>query len=112
VKSVSSVAQALDDELGDRNWGWDYGLMTRQYFGGLLRSLESVKPLLAPGAHFVIITGESAHAGILVPVPDITAELGRMAGYEATEVRVLRTRRSSSHKFGLKESAVILRRDK
>jgi hypothetical protein len=110
VASVAGVAKALDEELGDRNWGWDYGLMTRQYFGGLLRSLEAVRPLLAPGAPFVVITGESAHAGILVPVPDITAELGRMAGYEATEVRVLRTRRSSSHKFGLKESAVVLRR--
>lgn len=111
VKSVAKVAQALDDELGDRNWGWDYGLMTRQYFGGLLRSLEAVRPLLAPGAPFVIITGESAHAGILVPVPDITAELGRMSGYEAAEVRVLRTRRSSSHKFALKESAVVLKRE-
>lgn len=111
VKSVAGLAQALDEELGDRNWGWDYGLMTRQYFGGLLRSLEAVRPLLAPGAPFVVIIGESAHAGILVPVPDITAELGRMAGYEATEVRVLRTRRSSSHRFGLKESAVVLRRD-
>ncbi|HEX8231702.1 MAG TPA: DNA methyltransferase [Chloroflexia bacterium] len=111
VKSVADVARALDEELGDRNWGWNYGLMTRQYFGGLLRSLEAVKPLLAPGAPFVVILGESAHAGILVPVPDITAELGRLAGYEATEVRVLRTRRSSSHKFGLKESAVVLRRN-
>jgi SAM-dependent methyltransferase len=111
VKSVAGLAQALDEELGDRNWGWDYGLMTRQYFGGLLRSLEAVRPLLAPGAPFVLIIGESAHAGILVPVPDITAELGRIAGYEATEVRVLRTRRSSSHKFGLKESAVVLRRE-
>lgn len=111
VASVAGVAQALDEELGDRNWGWNYGLMTRQYFGGLLRSLEAVRPLLAPGAPFVVIIGESAHAGILVPVPDITAELGRLAGYEATEVRVLRTRRSSSHKFGLKESAVVLRRE-
>ena len=110
VQSVADVARALDDELGDRNWGWNYGLMTRQYFGGLLRALEAVRPLLAPGAPFVIIVGESAHAGILVPVPDMAAELGQLAGYEATEVRVLRTRRSSSHKFGLKESAVVLRR--
>ena len=110
VESVASVAKALDDKLGDRNWGWDYGLMTRQYFGGLLRSLEAVRPLLAPGAPFVLIIGESAHSGIMVKVPDITAELGQLAGYEALEVRVLRTRRSASHGFELKESAVILKR--
>lgn len=111
VESVANVARALDVKLGDRNWGWDYGLMTRQYFGGLLRSLEAVRPLLAPGAPFVLILGESAHSGILVKVPDITAELGQLAGYEASEVRVLRTRRSSSHSFGLKESAVVLKRE-
>ena len=40
----------IDDKLGDKGWGWDYGRMTRQYFGGLLRALEAIKPMLAPGA--------------------------------------------------------------
>lgn len=111
VASVARAANAIDERLSSRNWGWDYGRMTRQYFGGILRALEAVHPLLAPGAHFMIITGESAHAGVLVPVPDITAELGLLAGYTPTEVKVLRTRRSSSHGFGLKESAVILKRE-
>lgn len=111
VASVAQAASAIDERLSSRNWGWDYGRMTRQYFGGILRALEAVHPLLAPGAHFVIITGESAHAGVLVPVPDITAELGRLVGYTAKEVRVLRTRRSSSHGFELKESAVVLKRE-
>jgi hypothetical protein len=41
-------------------------------------------------------------------VPDLAAELGVMAGYNHPQVRVLRTRRTSSHNFGLKESAVVL----
>jgi hypothetical protein len=109
VDSVREVARLIDDRLGDRGWGWDYGRMTRQYFGGLLRAMEAVRPMLAPGAPLVMIVGESAHAGVLVPVPDLTAELGRLAGYTNSEVRPLRTRRSSSHGFRLKESAVVLR---
>jgi hypothetical protein len=108
VTSVAKIAAEIDDKLGDKGWGWDYGRMTRQYFGGLLRALEAIKPMLAPGAKLVLIIGESAHAGVLVPVPDLAAELGNLAGYTHPEVRELRTRRSSSHGFGLKESAVVL----
>jgi len=109
IPSIRNIAQAIDDKLGDKGWGWDYGRMTRQYFGGLLRALEAIKPMLAPGASLVLILGESAHAGILVPVPDIVAELGQIAGYGKTDVRSMRFRRSSSHSFSLKESAVILK---
>lgn len=109
VASVENVAQAIDDKLGNRGWGWDYGLMTRQYFGGLLRALESIKEMLAPGATLMMVLGDSAHSGIHVPVTAIAAELGRIAGFGKSEVRVLRTRRSSSHGFSLDESAVVLR---
>src|SRR5205823_9293986 len=73
IGSIKAVAQAIDDKLGDRGWGWDYGRMTRQYFGGILRAMESVHPMLKPGANLVLIVGESAHAGVLVPVPDLVA---------------------------------------
>ncbi len=108
IPTIATVSKAIDDKLEDKGWGWDYGRMTRNYFGGLLRAMESVKPMLAPGAKLVLILGESAHAGILVPVPDLAAELGKIAGYDHAEVRVMRTRRSSSHGFSLKESAVVL----
>jgi hypothetical protein len=65
--------------------------------------------MLKPGASLVMILGESAHSGVLVPVPDLAAELGKLAGYTHAQVRPLRTRRSSSHQFSLKESAVVLR---
>ena len=108
VQSIREIAQRIDDKLGDRGWGWDYAHMTRQYFGGILRALEATRAMLNPGAHFVLVVGESAHAGVLVPVPDLIAELGELVGYHREEIRVLRTRRSSSHTHGLKESSVVL----
>ncbi len=111
VSSIKAVAQAIDDKLGNRGWGWDYGRMTRQYFGGVLRAMESIHPMLKPGARLVLVLGESAHSGILVPVPTLVAELGELAGYRQEAIRVLRTRRSSSHSISLDESAVVLRRE-
>ncbi len=108
VQSIRRVAGSIDERLGGRGWGWDYGRMTRQYFGGLLRAMEAVRSMLAPGAHFVMILGESAHGGVLVPVPDLAVELGRIAGYRSGHVRTLRMRRSSSHAFSLRECAVVL----
>lgn len=110
VASVERVAKEIDEKLGDKGWGWDYGLMTRQYFGGLLRALESIRGMLAPGANLLMVLGDSAHSGVHVPVTTIAAELGHLAGFSRSEVRVLRTRRSSSHGFSLNESAVVLRR--
>lgn len=110
VASVENVAKEIDDKLGNRGWGWDYGLMTRQYFGGLLRAMESTREMLAPGASLLMVLGDSAHSGVHVPVTTIAEELGLIAGFCKSEVRVLRTRRSSSHGFSLNESAVVMRR--
>ena len=110
IQSVMDIAGQIDEKLEGKGWGWDYGRMTRQYFGGLLRAMDSISRMLAPGTPLVMILGESAHAGILVPVPDIAAELGQLAGFTQPEVRELRTRRSSSHNIKLKESAVVLRK--
>lgn len=108
VQSVQQVAEELSAKLRGRNWGWDYPFMTRQYFGGIYRVLQGVKELLRPRAKFVLITGDSAHHGIHVPVTTITGELGERVGYRLVDIEVLRERRSSSHNFTLAESAVIL----
>lgn len=114
VKDVASIQQIVIDlkEMHkDKNWGWDYSYMTTQYFGGMMRVLRSTYPLLRPGAHFVLIVGESAHSSIKVPVPEILAELGERVQYKCEAINTLRNRRSSSHSYELRECEVILRRE-
>lgn len=110
IQSIQKIAASLKEAHQDKKWGWDYAFMTTQYFGGMLRVLKAVKPLLKQYARFILIVGESAHSGIKVPVPDIVAELGERAGYRFEEINVLRRRRSSSHNYDLCESEVILRK--
>ena len=110
IGSIQNIADSLREAHKGKNWGWDYAFMTTQYFGGMLRTLRTLKPLLKRHAPFVLIVGESSHSGIKVPVPDILAELGELAGYTFEEINVIRRRRSSSHSHELCESEVILRK--
>lgn len=110
VASIQQIVTSLKEVHQDKNWGWDYSYMTSQYFGGMLRVLKSVYSLLRPGGHFVMIVGESAHSGIRVPVPELLGELGERASYSCEAINTLRSRRSSSHSFDLRESEVILRK--
>jgi hypothetical protein len=108
--SIQSVAQKLREKHKGKNWGWDYAYMTTQYFWGMHRVLENVWSHLKPDGRFVLIVGESAHSGIKVAVPAIIGEMGETLGYRLEEIRVHRVRRSSSHEFGLEESAVVLQK--
>jgi|DewCreStandDraft_2_1066082.scaffolds.fasta_scaffold01114_3 excisionase family DNA binding protein len=110
VQSIQRIATRLREVHHDKNWGWDYAFMTTQYFGGMLRVLRAVKPLLKRHARFILIVGESAHSGIKIPLPEILAELGERAGYKFAEINILRRRRSSSHRYDLCESEVILQK--
>ncbi len=111
VASIQRIVIDLKEMHKDKNWGWDYSYMTTQYFGGMMRVLRSTYPLLQPGAHFVLIVGESAHSSIKVPVPEILAELGERVQYKCEAINTLRSRRSSSHSYELRECEVILRRE-
>ena len=110
IASIQKIIQKLKEVHKGKNWGWDYPFMAAQYFGGMLKMLINVNTMLKPGARYVIVTGESSHSGVLVPVPDITAELGHLAGFDIDEIVTHRIRRSSSHTHGLRECSVILKR--
>ena len=108
VAAIQQIAGRLREAHAGKNWGWDYAFMTTQYFGGMVRMLRAVRPLLRPGAAFVLIVGDSAHSGVKVPVPDLFGELGERAGYHLRAINVIRRRRSTSHQFDLCESEVVL----
>lgn len=99
---LAAVTTSIGDKLNSRVWGHDPALAVRQYFGALLRTLESTKPLLEKGAPLVLILSDRVVYGVPVPVPAITAELACIAGYSRTETHPLRTGGA------LPESAVVV----
>jgi DNA modification methylase len=109
-ESVQKVANAVEEALSDRKWGWDYPRMIREYFGDMYLSLESFKEVLKPGSYALLVVGDQTYKQIVVPVGQILVEIASDLRYEAASLELLRIRRSTTHKIPLREEIVILKR--
>lgn len=109
-ESVQKVANAVEEALSDRRWGWDYPRMIREYFGDMYLSLEAFKEILRQGSYALLVVGDQTYKQIVIPVGQILVELATDLRYEAADLEFLRIRRSTTHKIPLKEEIVILRR--
>jgi len=110
-KDIMRLSEALEEKLRGRKWGWNYPRMVTEYFGGMVRTLRALQRRMEKGGRVIIVVGESAHYGILVDAPRVIGTLGKKSGFTLEDIETLRYRRCSSHKFHLKEAAVILRKD-
>ena len=106
--SIRKVADSIREALVDRNWGWDYPRMIREYFGDMYLCLREIHPLLANGAHFLLVVGNQTVKGVLVPVGDILIDMAEHIGYRNCRKELLRTRRSTTHETPLPEEIVAL----
>jgi DNA modification methylase len=109
-ESVQKVANAVEEALSDRKWGWDYPRMIREYFGDMYLSLESFKEVLRPGSYALLVVGDQTYKQIVIPVGKILVEIAGDLRYEAADLELLRIRRSTTHKIPLKEEIVILKK--
>jgi hypothetical protein len=62
----------------DRKLGATMG----HYFRDLGKHLDGMRKILRPGAHYVIVVGDSTLAGYPVPTHHLVASLGRRAGFD------------------------------
>ncbi|MCS6910235.1 MAG: hypothetical protein NZM11_06655, partial [Anaerolineales bacterium] len=65
-----------------------------KYFVDIAQHLQSVKPVLSPGADLFYIVGNSKFYDTLVPVEKLYAALMAQAGFEHISIRPLRKRNS------------------
>ena len=90
--------------------------MLRGYFEDLYLSLRALRIHLEKGAICAFVVGNVRHAGIMVPVDEILAQIGEQAGYSFMEAWVVRLRGNSAQQMGrfgrepARESVVFLRR--
>jgi hypothetical protein len=91
--------------------------MLQGYFEDMYLTFKALYQHLLPGAVVAFVVGNVRHAGVMVPVDVILAEVAKQAGYTKEIVWVVRLRGNSAQqmrKFGRKparESIVILRRE-
>lgn len=111
VTAIADRIEARRLELGKTS-GFEkaYHKIVRHYFGGLLRHLESLKPLLKRGARLGYVVGDQA-SFFQVPIPTgtVLAELAGSSGYEVLAIDLFRTRFATKTRTELREEVVVLR---
>ncbi|MCS6821040.1 MAG: hypothetical protein NZ551_04140 [Microscillaceae bacterium] len=105
---VQSISEKIYEQTKDKNWGFDYPRMVREYFGDMYLCLQAFFPLLKPQANFLLVVGDQTIKGVYIPVCDILIEMGKEIGYRNCRKELFRIRRSTGHKILLPEEMVVL----
>lgn len=72
----------------------------RGYFQDIYLSLVEVARILRPGGRAAYVVGNVRHAGVMVPVDEITAELAEQAGLEFEMAWIMRERGNAAQQMG------------
>ena len=105
---VNEVANKIAYALRDKNWGFDYPRMIREYFGDMYLNLKAHLDILDEGGVYILVVGDQTYKNIVIPVGKILAEMGKELGYNKADIEHHRMRRSTTHNIPLPEENVIL----
>ena len=111
---IQEIAEAIERrriELGKTS-GFErlYARVTKLYFGGMLRHLMDLRPILRPGAQLAYVVGDQAsYLRIMIRTGQLLADLAKSIGYEVVNIDLFRTRLATATKDQLREEVVILR---
>jgi hypothetical protein len=87
-----------------------YARVTKLYFGGMLRHLLDLRPMLRPGAQLAYVVGDQAsYLRVMIRTGRLLADLAKSAGYEIVGIDLFRTRLATATKEQLREEVLILR---
>jgi hypothetical protein len=112
--AIQQVAEEIEQrriELGKTS-GFErlYARVTKLYFGGMLRHLMDLRPVLKPGAQLAYVVGDQAsYLRVMIRTGQLLADLAKSVGYEVVGIDLFRTRLATATKEQLREEVVILR---
>ena len=110
---ISEIAAAIEKrrvELGKTS-GFErlYPRVTQLYFGGMMRHLASLRPILRPGAKLAYVVGDQAsYLRVMIRTGQILADLAQSLGYTVIGIDLFRTRLSTVTGEQLREEVVLL----
>lgn len=111
IQEIANRIESRRLELGkDSGFEKLYGRVTKLYFGGIARHLDSIKSVLRPGAQLAYVVGDQAsYLRIMIPTGQLLGEIAQEMGYELVRTDLFRTRFSTVTKEQLREEVVILK---
>jgi len=109
-KDVQIVSDKIYEQTKDKNWGFDYPRMVREYFGDMYLCMKEFYELLKPNANFLQVVGDQTIKGVYIPVCDILIQMAQEIGYKNCRKELFRIRRSTGHNIALPEEIVIIQK--
>ncbi len=108
--SVQDVTEQLEKALSDKNWGFDYPRMIREYFGGMYVCLKEMYKVMNTGSYNLQVVGDQTYKNIVIPVGKIFVEMTKDIGYDDFHIELFRMRRSTTHDIPLPEEIVVIKK--
>jgi hypothetical protein len=111
IQRIAAEIEATRIALGKTS-GFErqYARVTRLYFGGMMRHLAMLRPLLRPGARLAYVVGDQAsYLRVMIRTGQILADLAQSLGYELVRIDLFRTRLATATREQLREEVVVLR---
>lgn len=105
---VKIVSDKIYEQTKDKNWGFDYPRMVREYFGDMYLCLKEFYPLMKKNSHFLLVVGDQTVKGVYIPVCDILIKMAQEIGYRNCRKELFRMRRSTGHSILLPEEIVFI----
>jgi len=109
-ESIQKVADQVKIALSDKNWGFDYPRMIREYFGGMYVCLKELYKILKNGCYNLQVVGDQTYKNIVIPVGKIFVEMAKDIGYSDAHIELFRMRRSTTHEIPLPEEIVVIKK--
>jgi DNA modification methylase len=111
---IQSIAAAIEERRIELNKtsGFErlYARVTKLYFGGMVRHLAELRPLLRPGASLAYVVGDQAsYLRVMIRTGQLIASLAEELGYEVDRIDLFRTRLATATREQLREEVVVLR---
>ena len=111
---IQEIAQEIERRRIEMNktsgFERQYARVTKLYFGGMARHLESLKKVLRPNAHLAYVVGDQAsYLRVMIRTGSILGEIAESLGYKVESIDLFRTRISTTTKEQLREEVVVLR---
>ena len=110
IQNIANAIESRRVELGKTS-GFErlYPRVTQLYFGGMLRHLASLRPVLKPRARLAYVVGDQAsYLRVKIRTGRILADLAHSLGYSVAGIDLFRTRLSTVTGELLREEVVLL----
>ena len=111
ITALADQIEAKRLELGKTS-GFEkmYHRVTRLYFGGMARHLDSLRSVLKPGAQLAYVVGDQAsYFRIMIRTGTLLAEIAERLGYEVVGIDLFRTRTATATRAQINEEVLLLR---